>query len=90
MGSCPNAPASVLLANMGFGLQKERIMKSAYETYTESEVPNRLRDVQHRLAETAKNVTHVTDEYVHDHPWQTVAVAALIGCVIGFLVANRD
>ncbi|MCI0745428.1 MAG: hypothetical protein L0Y58_08495 [Verrucomicrobia subdivision 3 bacterium] len=63
-------------------------MKSTYETHTE--IPNRLRDVQSRISETAKNVSHVTDEYVHDHPWQTVAIAAVIGYVIGFLVANRD
>jgi ElaB/YqjD/DUF883 family membrane-anchored ribosome-binding protein len=65
-------------------------MKTAYEAYQESEIPSRVRDVQHRISETAKNVSNVTDEYVHDHPWQTVAIAAIIGCVIGFLVANRD
>jgi ElaB/YqjD/DUF883 family membrane-anchored ribosome-binding protein len=65
-------------------------MKSAYETYSETDVPNRLRDMQQRVTETAKNVSNVTDEYVHDHPWQTVAVAAIIGCVIGFLVGHRD
>jgi ElaB/YqjD/DUF883 family membrane-anchored ribosome-binding protein len=27
---------------------------------------------------------------VHDHPWQTVAMAAVIGCVIGFLIGHRD
>jgi ElaB/YqjD/DUF883 family membrane-anchored ribosome-binding protein len=67
-----------------------RNMKTAYETYQESEVPSRIRDVQSRISETAKNVSNVTDEYVHDHPWQTLAIAAVIGCVIGFLVGNRD
>ena len=65
-------------------------MKTAYETYQESEVPSRIRDVQDRITETAKNVGNVTDEYVHDHPWQTLAIAAVIGCVIGFLIGNRD
>ena len=65
-------------------------MKTAYETYQESEVPSRLRDVQNRVTETAKNVSNVTDEYVHDHPWQTVAIAAAVGCIIGFLIGNRD
>jgi ElaB/YqjD/DUF883 family membrane-anchored ribosome-binding protein len=65
-------------------------MKTAYEAYTESEVPSRLRDAQHLLTETAKNVSNVTDEYVHDHPWQTVAIAAVIGCVVGFLIGHRD
>jgi ElaB/YqjD/DUF883 family membrane-anchored ribosome-binding protein len=65
-------------------------MKTAYETYQESEVPSRLREVQNRVTETAKNVSNVTDEYVHDHPWQTVAIAAAVGCIIGFLIGNRD
>jgi ElaB/YqjD/DUF883 family membrane-anchored ribosome-binding protein len=65
-------------------------MKSAYETYQEADVPGRLRDVQNRLTETAKNMSTVTDDYVHDHPWQTVAMAAVIGCVIGFLIGHRD
>ena len=65
-------------------------MKTAYETYQESEVPGRIRDVQNRITETAKNVSNVTDEYVHDHPWQTLAIAAVLGCVIGFLIGNRD
>lgn len=65
-------------------------MKTAYEAYSDIDAPNRLRDVQQRITETAKNVGNVTDEYVHDHPWQTVAIAAVIGCVIGFLAAHRD
>ena len=68
----------------------KRNMKTAYETYQESEVPSRIRDVQNRISETAKNVSNVTDEYVHDHPWQTLAIAAVIGCVLGFLIGNRD
>jgi len=66
------------------------IMKSAYETYQETDVPGRIRDVQTRLTETAKNVSTATDDYVQDHPWQTVAIAAVIGCVIGFLIGHRD
>lgn len=65
-------------------------MKNAYETYQESEIPGRLREVQNRVTETAKNVSNVTDEYVHEHPWQTVALAAVVGCVIGFLLRSRD
>ena len=68
----------------------EKHMKSAYETYQEADVPGRLREVQSRISETAKNVSNVTDDYVHDHPWQTVAMAAVIGCVIGFLIGHRD
>lgn len=71
-------------------VKNQNIMKSAYETYQEADVPGRIRDVQNRLTETAKNVSNVTDDYVHDHPWQTVAIAAVIGCVIGFLIGHRE
>ena len=70
--------------------ENENIMKSAYEQYQETDVPGRIRDVQNRITETAKNVSTVTDDYVHDNPWQTVAIAAVIGCVVGFLIGHRD
>ena len=31
----------------------------------------------------------VTDQYVRENTWTTVAIAALLGCVIGYLIANQ-
>jgi ElaB/YqjD/DUF883 family membrane-anchored ribosome-binding protein len=90
MGICADVPSAFSMRNMNGVRGKITIMKSAYETYQEADVPGRIRDVQNRLTETAKNVSTVTDDYVHDHPWQTVAMAAVIGCVIGFLIGHRD
>ena len=64
-------------------------MKSAYETYQEADVPGRIRDVQNRLTETAKNMSTVTDDYVHDHPWQSIGIGVAIGFAIGLLMNRR-
>lgn len=40
-------------------------------------------------AERAKAAAHATDEYVHDHPWQAVGIAALAGLALGMLISRR-
>jgi ElaB/YqjD/DUF883 family membrane-anchored ribosome-binding protein len=50
-----------------------------------SKVSDRFSDVQERVGETARNLGQTTDEYVHSHPWQTVAIVAIVACLIGFL-----
>jgi ElaB/YqjD/DUF883 family membrane-anchored ribosome-binding protein len=61
----------------------------------------RLRNVRARLGEIQGNVTgkarvayETTDTYVHDNPWQALAVAAgigaLIGLVAGLTMTGRD
>lgn len=57
---------------------------------TTGQAANRLKDFQNIVGEKAKNMSAVTDEYVHDHPWQTVALAAIVGCILGFLLRSRD
>jgi ElaB/YqjD/DUF883 family membrane-anchored ribosome-binding protein len=42
-----------------------------------------------RIGETARNVGTATDEYVHENAWRSIALAAVIGCVIGFLFGQR-
>jgi len=55
------------------------------------EITDTLQDWQKRATETARNVSDVTDRYVHENTWATVGFAALIGCVIGYLLASsRD
>jgi ElaB/YqjD/DUF883 family membrane-anchored ribosome-binding protein len=50
---------------------------------------DKLHDWQKKAGETARNVGQVTDEYVHEHTWTTVACAAVFGCLIGFLLGSR-
>lgn len=48
-----------------------------------------VQDWQKRAGETARNVGQATDQYVRDNTWTTIAVAAVVGCLLGFLLANR-
>ena len=43
----------------------------------------KLVDAEHAMMERTKEAARATDEYVHDHPWQAVGVAAGVGLVIG-------
>jgi ElaB/YqjD/DUF883 family membrane-anchored ribosome-binding protein len=55
------------------------------------EVTNRVEEWQKRATETAKNLGQTTDKYVRQNTWSTLAVAAIVGCVIGYLLtADRD
>ena len=53
------------------------------------EMTDKVQDWQRRATETAKNVGETTDRYVRENTWATLGVAAVLGCVIGFLLSNR-
>lgn len=56
-----------------------------------NDVTERLQDIQQRATETARNMANVTDEYVHENAWTSVAIAALAGCLVGFFLGRgRD
>ena len=56
-----------------------------------SDVTDKLQDFQKRASETARNACQTTDEYVHDNVWTSVAFAAVLGCVLGFILSRgRD
>ena len=40
-------------------------------------------------AEKAKAAARAADDYVHDHPWHAVGIAALLGLVLGTLISRR-
>ena len=64
-------------------------MKTTDLTEQGEQLTNRFRDLQQSLGEKAKNISEVTDQYVHDNPWRTVGIAVLVGCIVGFLM-RRD
>ena len=48
-----------------------------------------LYDAQDELLAQGKRAARVTDEYVHDNPWQAAGVAGLAGLLIGLLLSRR-
>lgn len=50
---------------------------------------DKLLDAEQALREKTKEAARATDEYVHEHPWQAVGVAAGIGFLLGLLISRR-
>jgi ElaB/YqjD/DUF883 family membrane-anchored ribosome-binding protein/uncharacterized membrane protein YqjE len=48
----------------------------------------KLTEVEELALEKAKAAAAATDEYVHEHPWHAVGVAAGVGLVIGLLFGS--
>ena len=46
-------------------------------------------DVQVVVVEKGKKAARATDDYVHDHPWRAVGVAAGVGLLIGLLLNRK-
>ena len=49
----------------------------------------KLAEAEEVLIDKGKQAARVTDEYVHDKPWQAVGIAAGIGFMIGLLIGRR-
>lgn len=49
----------------------------------------RLDDAQSAVLDGAKRAGRVTDDYVHDHPWQAVGLGAAVGVLVGLLIGRR-
>lgn len=49
----------------------------------------RLGDAEQRVVDQAKAAARSTDNWVHDHPWMAVGIAAGIGVLIGLVVNRR-
>jgi ElaB/YqjD/DUF883 family membrane-anchored ribosome-binding protein len=57
---------------------------------TLAEAAETTQRLQRRMGEKARDYTEITDRYVHENAWKTVAIAALVGCMIGYLLSHRD
>lgn len=49
----------------------------------------KLAQAETALVDKSKVAARATDEFVHEHPWQAVGIAACVGLVIGLLVGRR-
>ena len=48
-----------------------------------------MQDAQSAVLEKGKAAARATDDYVHDHPWKAVGIAAAVGFVLGLIVNRR-
>jgi ElaB/YqjD/DUF883 family membrane-anchored ribosome-binding protein len=48
-----------------------------------------LAEAQVAVVDKAKQVGHVTDDYVQDNPWRSVGIAAGVGLLVGLLIGRR-
>lgn len=48
-----------------------------------------LLDLQATATEKAKAAGHAADDYVHEHPWKSVAIGAGLGVILGMLISRR-
>jgi ElaB/YqjD/DUF883 family membrane-anchored ribosome-binding protein len=49
----------------------------------------RLQDLEGQAVDRAKVAARATDDYVHDHPWTSIGIAAAIGFIAGLLLNRR-
>ncbi|HUG77799.1 MAG TPA: DUF883 family protein [Burkholderiales bacterium] len=62
---------------------RERIQASLANTKT------KLADAERALQDKTKQAAQATEEYVHEHPWRAVGIAAVLGLVMGILISRR-
>ncbi len=70
--------------------QQERLLLRSAEL--RGRIQSRLQEARVELAglqDAATAQVKVADEFVHEHPWQSIGIAAAIGLVVGLLVARR-
>ena len=48
-----------------------------------------LGNIEEVVIDTGMQAARATDEYVHEHPWRAVGIAAAVGLVIGMLISRR-
>jgi ElaB/YqjD/DUF883 family membrane-anchored ribosome-binding protein len=49
----------------------------------------KLQELEGQAVDSAKAAARYTDDFVHDHPWQAIGVAAGIGFAVGLLMNRR-
>lgn len=49
----------------------------------------KLAEAEDLMIDKTKQAARATDEYVHEHPWKAVGVAAGIGLIVGLLIGRR-
>lgn len=69
------------------GERAHELREQALETLRRSRVA--LHDVQDSMLARGRQAARITDEYVHERPWQAAAAAGVAGLLLGLLIARR-
>lgn len=62
---------------------RERLERSV------STAKDELADFEEAVIERARSTARETNEYVHEHPWNAVGIAAAVGVLLGVLLSRR-
>ena len=49
----------------------------------------KIDELEGEMLDRVKHAAKATDEYVHDHPWGAVGIAAAAGLLVGVLIGRR-
>ncbi len=50
---------------------------------------HRMLELQAASIDKAKAAGQAADDYVHEHPWKSVAIGAGVGMIVGLLIGRR-
>jgi len=78
----------ILRATAGAAGEKVADMREKIETRLRN-AKLRLADAEAAIVDSAKAAAAATDDYVHDHPWKSVGIAAGVGLLLGILIGRR-
>jgi ElaB/YqjD/DUF883 family membrane-anchored ribosome-binding protein len=70
-------------AGEGYDDARSRLERSLKNARTE------LEGVEHAVLDNARRAKQATDEYVHQHPWQSMGIGAGVGLLLGMLISRR-
>ena len=56
---------------------------------TMSQAKTNMSDMQRKASARTREAVDTTDQFVKEHPWQSVGIGAVAGLVIGFLMMRR-
>ncbi len=54
-----------------------------------AEARRKLSNLEGKLTDRARAAARSTDNYVHQHPWESVGIAAGVGVILGLLIGRR-
>lgn len=64
-------------------------MKTEYSpARIRSQLSDGFQAMQERVGETARDVSRSTDEYVHENPWKSIAIAAAAALLLGLIIGG--